>query len=238
MSQEEINDVVNLAQKERDLMRERACVLMKQGVKIRDPDRFELRGELICGRNVEIDINVIIQGKVILGDNVKIESHCIVISSTIGDDSIIKSYSLVEQAEIGRESFIGPYGRIRPGTKLGDQVQIGNFVEIKDSTVASGCRINHHAFVGDADLAENVTLGANTITCNHDGVGINNLSIGEGAYIGSGCNLVAPLTIEAYATVASGSTITDNVPGNKLTLARSRQVIVENWKGPKHRRDD
>ena len=238
MSQEEINDVISLAQKERDLMRERACAVMKQGVKIRDPDRFDLRGELICGMNVEIDINVIIQGKVILGDNVKIESHCIIISSTIGDDSIIRSYSLVEQAEIGRESFVGPYGRIRPGTKLGDQVQIGNFVEIKDSTVASGCRINHLAFVGDADLAKNVTLGASTITCNHDGVGINKLSIGEGAYIGSGCNLVAPLTIEAYATVASGSTITENVPGDKLTFARSKQVTVENWKGPKHRRDD
>ena len=237
MSQKEIKDVFSLAQKERDLMRERAYAVMKQGVKIRDLDRFDLRGELICGRNVDIDINVIIKGKVILGDNVKIESHCILINSTIGNDSIIRAYSLVEQAEIGRESFVGPYGRIRPVTKLGDQVQIGNFVEIKDSTVASGCRINHHAFVGDADLAENVTLGANTITCNHDGVGINKLSIGEGAYIGSGCNLVAPLTIEVYATVASGSTITENVPGNKLTLARSRQVTVENWKGPKHRRD-
>ena len=238
MSQEEINDVVSLAQDERDLQREHAYAVMKQGVKIRDPDRFDLRGELICGRNVEIDINVIIQGKVILGDNVKIESHCILISSTIGDDSIIKSYSLVEQAEVGRESFIGPYGRIRPGTKLGDRVQIGNFVEIKDSTVASGCRINHLSFVGDSDLAENVTLGASTITCNHDGVSINKLIIGEGAYIGSGCNLVAPLTIEAYATVASGSTITEGVPGGKLTLARSRQVTVDNWEGPKHRRDD
>jgi len=237
MSQKEIKDVVSIAQKERDLMRERAYAVMKQGVKISDPDRFDLRGKLICGRNVDIDIDVIINGQVILGDNVKIESHCILINSTIGNNSIIRAYSLVEQAEIGRESFVGPYGRIRPVTKLGDQVQIGNFVEIKDSTVASGCRINHHAFVGDADLAENVTLGANTITCNHDGVGINNLSIGEGAYIGSGCNLVAPLTIGAYATVASGSTITENVPGNKLTIARSRQVIVENWKGPKHRRD-
>ena len=238
MPQEEFNEMVSLAQEERDLMRERAYALMKQGVKIHDPERFDLRGKLICGRNVEIDTNVIIQGKVILGDNVKIESHCILISSTIGDDSIIRSYSLIEKAEIGCESFVGPYGRIRPGSKLGDRVQIGNFVEIKDSTVSSGCRINHLAFVGDANLEENVTLGASTITCNHDGVGINKLSIGEGAYIGSGCNLVAPLTIEPYATVASGSTITENVPGHKLTLARSKQVTVENWKGPKHRRDD
>ena len=238
MPQEEINNIVLLAQEERELMCERAYAAMKQGVKIRDPDRFDLRGELICGRNVEIDINVIIQGKVILGDNVKIESHCILISSIIGDDSIIRSYSLIEKAEIGCECFVGPYGRIRPGSKLRDRVQIGNFVEIKDSTVSSGCRINHLSFVGDANLEENVTLGASTITCNHDGVGINKLSIGEGAYIGSGCNLVAPLKIEPYATVASGSTITENVPGDKLTLARSKQVTVENWKGPKHRRDD
>ena len=238
MSKEEINNLFSLAQEERDIMRKRAYVVMKQGVKIRDPDRFDLRGELICGRNVEIEINVIIEGKVVLGDNVKIESHCILINSTIGEDTIIRAYSLVEQAEIGHESFVGPYGRIRPGTKLGDQVQIGNFVEIKDSTVASGCRINHLAFVGDADLAKNVTLGASTITCNHDGVGINRLNIEEGAYIGSGCILVAPLTIGANATVASGSTITDNVPSGKLTLARSRQVTVENWKGPKHRRDN
>ena len=127
MPQEEFNEMVSLAQEERDLMRKRAYALMKQGVKIRDPDRFDLRGKLICGRNVEIDINVIIQGKVILGDNVKIESHCILISSTIGDDSIIRSYSLVEQAEIGCESIVGPYGRIRPGTKLGDRVRIGHF---------------------------------------------------------------------------------------------------------------
>ena len=238
MLQEEIKVMIDLVQEERDLMRARAYEVMKQGVKIRDPDRFDLRGELICGKEVEIDINVIIIGKVILGDNVKIESHCILISSTIGNDSVIRSYSLVEQAEIGCESFVGPYGRIRPGTKIGDKVQIGNFVEIKDSNVASGCRINHLVFVGDADLAENVTLGACTITCNHDGVGINKLSIGEGAYIGSGCNLVAPLKIEANATIASGSTITKDVPTGKLTIARSRQVTVENWNGPKHRRDE
>ena len=237
MSKEDFKDVINFAQEERNLMRERAYSVMNQGVIIRDPDRFDLRGDLICGKNVEIDINVIIEGEVILGDNVKVESHCILISSTIGNGSIIRSYSLVEKAEIGRKSFVGPYGRIRPGTKIGDQVQIGNFVEVKDSTIASKCRINHHSFVGDADLAENVTLGAGTITCNHDGFGVNKLSIGERAYIGSGCNLVAPLTIGANATIASGSTITEHVPGDKLTIARSRQVTVNNWNGPKHRRD-
>jgi len=237
MTQEKIKDLVSLAQEDRDLMRERAFEVMKQGVKISDPNRFDIRGELICGCNVEIDINVIIKGKVILGDNVKIESHCILINSTIGNDSVIKSYSLVEHSEIGCGSFVGPYGRLRTGTKLADRVQIGNFVEIKDSTVASGCRINHHSFVGDADLAENVTLGAGTITCNHDGVGINKVSIGKEVYIGSGSNLVAPLTIEANATVASGSTITEDVQDGKLSIARSRQVAVDNWEGPKRRRN-
>ena len=230
-------DNLHLIQNERDLMRKRAYSIIKQGVKIRDPDRFDLRGELICGVNVEIDICVIIEGKVILGNNTKIQSNCILVDSTIGDDSIIKSHSIVECAEIGCKTFIGPYGRIRSGSKIGEQVQIGNFVEIKDSSIGSGCRINHHAFVGDAELEKNVTLGAGTITCNHDGVGINKLSIGEGTYVGSGCNLVAPLKIGENATIASGSTITHEVPSNDLTIARSRQVTVQNWEGPKHRRE-
>ena len=139
MSKELIKDTVSRSQGERILMRDRAYEIMNQGVKIRDPYRFDLRGELICGVNVEIDINVIIEGKVVLGDNVKIESHCTLISSSIGNGSIIKSYSIVEKAEIGCKSFVGPYGRLRSGTKLGDGVQIGNFVEIKDSTIVCRC---------------------------------------------------------------------------------------------------
>jgi len=238
MKQDKIKNIKNSIKEERKLMLELAYRLMENGVKIRDPNRLDIRGDLTCGSNVEIDINVVFEGNVNLGKNVIIESNCILNNSYIGDYSIIKSNSIVEHAEIGIDSSVGPYGRIRQGTKLGDHVQIGNFVEIKNSKVGSSCRINHLSFVGDADLEENVTLGASTITCNHDGVGINKITIGKGAYIGSGCNLVAPITIGAHATVGSGSTITENVPGDKLSLARSNQVTIENWKGPKHRREN
>jgi bifunctional UDP-N-acetylglucosamine pyrophosphorylase/glucosamine-1-phosphate N-acetyltransferase len=137
---------------------------------------------------------------------------------------------------IGENCLIGPYGRIRQGVSIEDRVQIGNFVEIKNSNIASKCRINHLSFVGDADLAEQVTIGAGTITCNHDGVGINRTIIEKGAYVGSGCNLVAPLKINTNATIASGSTITKEVSADTLTIARSRQVKIENWKGPKLRK--
>ena len=221
---------------ERILMRKRAEKLVRLGVRIRDPERLDVRGELDCGKNVEIDINVIIEGKVRLGDNVKVGPHCLLINSSIGNNTKINSFSLVEHSVVGDGSFVGPFGRIRQGAHVGSQVQIGNFVEIKESMIASGCRINHHSFVGDSDLAENVTLGAGTITCNHDGVGVNKTSIEEGAYIGSGCNLVAPVKIGAGSTIGSGSTVTDEVPRGKLTIARTRQVTVENWQGPKHRR--
>jgi len=224
-------------QEEKRMLFARAQQAMRQGVKIRDPERVDIRGELICGQGVEIDINVIIEGTVRLGDNVHVGANCILINSTVGSGTTINPFSLVEDAVVGEQSFVGPYGRVRPNSHLGDNVQIGNFVEIKNAKVSSGCRINHLAFVGDADLGERVTLGAGTITCNHDGVGVNHMSIDEGAFVGSGCNLVAPVNIGANATIASGSTITEEVPAEKLTIARSRQVTVDNWEGPKHRRN-
>ena len=223
--------------KEKHLLYIRALQAMQQGVKIRDPERVDIRGELICGQGVEIDINVIIDGKVQLGDNVRVGANCILINAEIGSGTTINPFSLVEDAIVGQEGFVGPYGRVRPNSRLGDRVQIGNFVEIKNANVSSGCRINHLAFVGDADLGERVTLGAGTIICNHDGVGVNYMSIDEGAFVGSGCNLVAPVNIGANATIASGSTITEEAPAGKLTLARSRQVTIDNWAGPKHRRN-
>ncbi len=203
---------------------------------VRDPQRLDIRGTLVCGKGVEVDINVVFEGDVLLEDGVIIGANCILRNCKIGKDTQINPFSLVEEAIIGEKSFVGPYGRLRPGSKVGDNVQIGNFVEIKNANVASMCRINHHSFVGDADLAENVTIGAGTITCNHDGIGINRTTIEEGAYIGSGCNLIAPLKINANSTIASGSTITEEVPGDTLTLARSRQVTIENWKEAKSKK--
>jgi bifunctional UDP-N-acetylglucosamine pyrophosphorylase/glucosamine-1-phosphate N-acetyltransferase len=184
---------------------------------------------------VEIDIGVIIQGTVVLGERVRIGAHSIVRDSQIGDDTCIHPFSIVEHSSIGKGGFVGPYGRIRPGSAIGDGVQIGNYVEIKTSRIGDGSRINHHSFIGDAVLADHVTIGAGTITCNHDGTGTNQTVIESGAYIGSGCHLVAPLRIGEHATIGAGSTITRDVPAATLTLARTPQTTIENWRGPKKR---
>ena len=236
MDNYKITDAKDRSQKEREVLLKKAYKLIAAGVVVRDPQRLDIRGTLVCGKGVEIDINVIFEGDVMLEDGVIIGANCILRNCKVGKDTQINPFSLVEESIIGEKSFVGPYGRLRPGSKVGDNVQIGNFVEIKNANIASKCRINHHSFVGDADLAENVTIGAGTITCNHDGIGINRTTIEEGAYIGSGCNLVAPLKINANSTIASGSTITEEVAGDTLTIARSRQVNIKNWKGPKSKK--
>lgn len=230
-----IDSYEDIAELERRLLLERAIIAMRQGVRIRDPNKVYIRGALVCGSDVEIETNVIIEGHVVLGDAVRIEAHSIIRNSQIGEHTRIHPFSLVEHSTIGSKSFVGPYGRIRPGSVIGDGVQIGNYVEIKNSRVGDGCRINHHSFIGDAVLAEQVTVGAGTITCNHDGIGINQTIIECGAYIGSGCNLVAPLRIGEGATIGAGSTITRDVPAAKLTLARTRQITIKNWQRPKAR---
>ena len=228
-----ITEAKKIAQKEREVQLKKAYKLIAAGVVVRDPQRLDIRGALVCGKGVEIDINVVFEGDVLLEDGVIIGANCILRNCKIGKDTQINPFSLVEEAIIGEKSFVGPYGRLRPGSRVGDNVQIGNFVEIKNASIGSKCRINHHSFVGDADLAENVTMGAGTITCNHDGIRVNRTTIEDGAYIGSGCNLIAPLKINANSTIASGSTITEEVEGDTLTLARSRQVTIENWKRQK-----
>jgi bifunctional UDP-N-acetylglucosamine pyrophosphorylase/glucosamine-1-phosphate N-acetyltransferase len=222
-----------LSKIEQLVLLDRANGAMERGVRIRDPHQVWLRGELICGSNVELETNVIVEGTVVLGNGVRIGANCVLRDSRIGDNTRINPFSLVEHASIGADSNIGPYGRIRPTSSIGDGVQIGNYVEIKNSEVGSHSRINHHAFIGDALIAEDVTVGAGTITCNHDGVRINRTIVERGAYIGSGCNLVAPVRIGEGATVGAGSTITRDVPAAKLTLARSRQTTIAKWRGPK-----
>jgi len=218
---------------ERHVLFRRAMDAQSCGVRVRDPHHVYLRGDLECGAHVELDIGVIIQGKVVLGDRVRIGAHSIVTDSQIGDDSSIHPFSIVERSTIGRGTFVGPYGRVRPGSTIGDRVQIGNYVEIKSADIGDGSRINHHSFIGDALIADRVTIGAGTITCNHDGTGTNQTVIETGAYIGSGCNLVAPVRIGERATVGAGSTITRDVPPATLTLARSPQTTINNWQGPK-----
>lgn len=229
--------LLDFVELERRLLSARAVVAMKQGVLIRDPARTYIRGDLACAPGVEIDTNVIIEGRVVLGRGVKVGANSILRNCQIGENTSINPFSLVEQSSVGVGSFVGPYGRIRPGSDVGDNVQIGNYVEIKNSRVGDGSRINHHAFIGDATIAEKVTIGAGTITCNHDGVGTNKTVIDYGVYIGSGCNLVAPLHIGQDAVIGAGSTITCDVPAAKLTLARGRQITVEKWPGPKSRQE-
>lgn len=227
---------VDLAQLERHLLLDRTVDAMKQGVRIHDPNSFYIRGTLVCGSGVTVDPNVIVEGKVVLGAGVKIGANSILRNCQIGANTSINPFSLVDQSSIGSGSFIGPYGRIRPGSVIGDNVQIGNYVEIKNSRIGDGSRINHHTFIGDASLAKQVTIGAGTITCNHDGIGTHQTVIECGAYVGSGCNLVAPLNIGENAVVGAGSTITRDVPAAKLTIARQQQTTIESWLGPKTRR--
>jgi bifunctional UDP-N-acetylglucosamine pyrophosphorylase / glucosamine-1-phosphate N-acetyltransferase len=230
-----ITEAKKITQKEREVQLKKAYKLIAAGVVVRDPQRLDIRGTLVCGKGVEVDINVVFEGDVLLEDGVIIGANCILRNCKIGKDTQINPFSLIEGAVVGEQSFVGPYGRLRPGSIVGDNVQIGNFVEIKNANISSKCRINHHSFVGDSDLGENVTIGAGTITCNHDGISVHRTTIEDGAYIGSGCNLVAPLKVNANSTIASGSTITEDVAGDTLTIARSRQVEIKNWKGPKSR---
>jgi acetyltransferase-like isoleucine patch superfamily enzyme len=227
-----IDNLLDLAILERALLYERACVALLSGIRIRDPNRVAIRGDLRCGVGVEIDVDVIIEGKVTLGDGARIGANSILINSTIGPNTRVNPFSIVEDAVIGSNSFVGPYGRVRPGSKIGDSAQIGNFVEIKNSQIGSGSRVNHLAFIGDATLEKDVTIGAGSITCNHDGIGVRHTEIKAGAYVGSGSKLVAPLSIGENATIGAGSTITRDVPAGKLTVARSRQVTVEHWTRP------
>ncbi len=232
-----IADAKDSARKEREKFLDKAYKLIAGGVVVRDPKRLDIRGTLTCGKNVEIDINVIFEGDVVLNDEVSIGANCILKNCTVGKGTRINSFSLVEEAIVGEQSFIGPYGRLRPGTRVGDNVQIGNFVEVKNSKIDSKCRINHLSFIGDSELASRVTVGAGSITCNHDTLNVNRTVIEEGAYVGSGCNLVAPITVGENSVVGSGSTVTENVPPDKLVLARARQVTIANWNGPKSHND-
>ena len=226
------NSLKNAAMLEKKILYKRACDALLAGVRIRDPNKVFIRGKLKCGIGVEIDVGVIIEGKVNLDAGVKIGAHSILKNVEIGAHTQVNPFSIIEDSIIGSNAFIGPYGRVRPGSKIGNFSQIGNFVEIKKSKLGSHSRVNHLAFLGDATLEKNVTIGAGSITCNHNGSGINKTKINEGVYIGSGCELVAPISIGKNATIGAGSTITKDVPAGKLTIARSRQQTIKDWKRP------
>jgi bifunctional UDP-N-acetylglucosamine pyrophosphorylase/glucosamine-1-phosphate N-acetyltransferase len=227
-----VNDKLQLAEAEAAHRQARAAELMRAGVTVVDPARLDVRGEVQCGRDVLLDVNVILQGKVRLGDRVKVGAGCVLIDCEIGDDSELRVNSLVEGSTAGKGCVIGPFARLRPGTRLADGVHVGNFVEVKNSTLGPGSKANHLSYLGDSTVGSHVNVGAGTVTCNYDGVNKHRTEIGDGAFIGSGSMLVAPVSVGADATIGAGSTITKPAPAGKLTVERSRQVTVENWKRP------
>ena len=221
-----INDQVQLAQAERIWQQYQATEQMKQGVRLFDPDRIDIRGRLFCGQDVQIDINCIFMGEVVLGNHVSVGAHCILNNIEVKAGTRIEPYSHLEDASIGAHCRIGPYARIRPGTRLGNHVHIGNFVEVKNSQIEKGSKANHLSYVGDATVGENVNIGAGTITCNYDGVNKSRTIIEDGAFIGSDTILVAPVIVRRGAYIGAGSVITSEAPAEHLTVARARQKTI------------
>jgi len=228
-----INDKKELAIAERLLQKNLAEDLMKQGVTLMDPTRLDIRGTLVCGKDVVIDVNVIFEGEVILGDNISIGPNNIIKNSKIYNNAVVHANCHIDTALIGQDSVIGPYARLRPGTDLNSNVKIGNFVEIKKSTVGENSKINHLSYIGDAKVGASVNIGAGTITCNYDGANKYITEIKDGVFIGSGVELVAPIVIEKNATIGAGSTITKSAAEDRLTLERSKQVTNDKWQRPK-----
>jgi bifunctional UDP-N-acetylglucosamine pyrophosphorylase / glucosamine-1-phosphate N-acetyltransferase len=231
-----VNSPLQLAQLERAFQLRQARALMEQGVRLADPARFDVRGTLTCGQDVEIDVNCVFEGEVSLGDNVRIGPNCVIANARIGSGVVIQAYTHIEGekagVEIGEGALIGPFARLRPGAQLGPEVHIGNFVEVKKSEIGAGSKANHLTYLGDATVGRKVNVGAGTVTVNYDGANKWRTEIGDGAFVGSGSMLVAPVKVGADANTAAGSTITKDAPPGKLTIARAKQVTLEGWKRP------
>ena len=229
---EGVNDRVQLAALEREFQNFQAKQLMQQGVHLIDPTRFDLRGNLHAGKDVRIDINVIIEGNCELGDGVEIGAGCILKNTKIAAGTKVQPYSVFDQAAVGEDAQIGPFSRLRPGTILANEVHIGNFVEVKNSQIGLGSKANHFTYLGDAEVGAGSNIGAGTITCNYDGANKFKTIIGDQVFIGSNSSLVAPVTIANGATVGAGSTITRDVAEQCLAVERSKQFTKENYQRP------
>ena len=227
-----VNDKKDLAKAEQAIREEKANELLEAGVTLADPSRVDVRGTLTCGTDVYIDIGTVFVGDVIIGDNVEIGPYSLIKDSRIGSNSKILSHCNIEQATIGSSCNVGPFARIRPGTELMSEVKIGNFVETKKSTIGDGSKVNHLSYIGDTEIGKNTNIGAGTITCNYDGASKHKTVIEDDVFIGSGVELVAPITVEKGATVGAGSTISKSVEEGKLTLERGDRKTLDNWKRP------
>jgi bifunctional UDP-N-acetylglucosamine pyrophosphorylase / glucosamine-1-phosphate N-acetyltransferase len=227
-----VNSKVQLAELERIAQRYNALRLMEQGVRLADPARLDVRGELLCGRDVFIDVNCVFEGKVELGEAVEVGPNCVLKNARIGSGTRLAAFTHIEDAVVGPDGMIGPFARLRPGTVLAEDVHIGNFVEIKKSTIAAHSKANHLAYIGDATIGSRVNVGAGTITCNYDGANKFQTIIEDDAFIGSDTQLVAPVTVGRGATLGAGTTLTKDAPPDSLTISRAKQVSISGWKRP------
>jgi len=233
-----VNSKAELAALERAFQHREAKRLMDEGVSLADPSRIDVRGTLECGRDVAIDVNCVFEGRVRLGDGVRVGPNCVVRNVTLGAGTEVLPFSHLEDSEVGARCRLGPYARLRPGSKLAEEVHIGNFVEVKASRLAAHSKVNHLSYVGDSEIGARVNVGAGTITCNYDGVSKNRTVIEDDCFIGSDTTLVAPVRIARGSYIGAGSTITKDTPAGQLTLARGRQVSIPGWKPPKKKAKD
>lgn len=233
---EGVNNKCQLAELERAYQQRQAKNHMENGLTLRDPARFDVRGELEFGKDVIIDVNVVLEGKVVLGNGISIGPNSTLKNVIVGDGTVIEANCVIESSNMGANCVIGPFARLRPDTKLSDSVKVGNFVEVKKSIIATGSKVNHLSYVGDTIMGTNVNVGAGTITCNYDGAYKHQTIIGNDVFIGSDTQLVAPVTIGDGATIGAGSTITRDVPADELSLSRVKQTIKEGWKRPEKKK--
>ena len=231
-----VNSPVQLAELERAFQSRQARRLMEQGVRLADPARFDLRGELLCEQDVAIDVNCVFEGRVSLGEGVSIGANCVIANASIGAGAVIHPFTHIDGEKlgvsVGEGALIGPFARLRPGAQLGPEVHIGNFVEVKNSTLARGAKANHLAYLGDASVGERVNFGAGSITANYDGANKHRTVIEADVHVGSNCVLVAPVRLGAGGTVGGGSTLTKDTPAQALSVARAKQVSIANWQRP------
>ena len=232
-----VNNKRQLAELERAYQLQQANKLMDAGVTLLDPARIDVRGDISCGKDVRIDVNVILEGRVEIGDNVEIAANCIVIDSKIDDGARILANSIIEKAVVGKDSRVGPFARLRPDAVLSASTHIGNFVEIKKSTIGKGSKVNHLSYVGDSSIGADVNIGAGVITCNYDGANKHLTEIGDNVFVGSNSQLVAPVKIGNGATIGAGSTITKDVDEGALALTRAKQLSKTGWKRPSKKKD-
>ena len=227
-----VNSKVQLAELERIAQRNTAEQLMESGVRLADPARFDVRGELVCGRDVFIDVNCVFEGKVVLDEAVEVGPNCVIRNARIGAGTRLAAFTHIEDAVVGPDGRIGPFARLRPGTELAEDVHVGNFVEIKKSTISAHSKANHLAYIGDATIGSRVNVGAGTITCNYDGANKFQTIIEDDAFIGSDTQLVAPVKVGRGATLGAGTTLTKDAPADTLTISRAKQLSIPGWKRP------